>query len=349
MERKTLVFVCLLVIGLMVASTVPAGAKKPSSPPDDGGSDPVGTIYYLQSDEDHVTTFWTMDGDGDNKAQLSNPIEGSMSLTTHKDGHYWNVYFEQLTTTHPDGKHQTELWTVRDDGSCRQELWSNEDLVYMDWNGPICWMTDDAAISWVTWYINSDGTISDPGVYTATVSWGTDDNTPTLGTPQKAYDTGAIYFKQHDEYRARGTYPNWSADGEKLVYLKNDYGVALVDFSTTPPTETVLGYTNTGKISPDGTMIAVVDGGQSLLMVDIDGTNERTIDVVKDKGTLWNNLLWYQWSPDGKHLTYSIVSMNSKTWEMSSAMYVIGADGDGKTSVTKSTRTCDWYVPVTWR
>jgi predicted transcriptional regulator len=66
MERKTMVFLCLLVIALMVASAVPAGAKKPPKdpPPDDGDSTgPTGTIYYLgdQHDDGRV---WTMDGDG---------------------------------------------------------------------------------------------------------------------------------------------------------------------------------------------------------------------------------------------------------------------------------------------
>jgi hypothetical protein len=61
MRRKTLVIVSLLVVALMVASTVPVGAKKPPKDPPCDGSGGMGTINNQQYDEVDGGSQWTMD------------------------------------------------------------------------------------------------------------------------------------------------------------------------------------------------------------------------------------------------------------------------------------------------
>jgi hypothetical protein len=348
MERKTLVLVCLLVIALMVASAVPAGAKKPPKdpPPDEGGdgTSPTGTIYY------HGEGFWTMDADGGNKQQLSAPYKGSISLTTHKDDHYWYVYFEQLTTTHPDGKYQTELRAVRDDGTGDRLLWYDSTMVYEEiWNKKICWMTDDAYISWATWKVDEDWTISDQGIYKATMSWGTDDNTPSLGTPQLVHATGTCYDDYSGEYWSSGIGPNWSADGSMLLYTDANDGKVLVDFSTTPPSETTYDYSGNHGISPDGTRMFFADGGDNIVVMDIDGGNSETIYSVEAKRNSDINFGWLFWSPDSDYIVFTQYVFSSQDLSYSGDIYTIGADGSDKAKLTKKTTTCDFFIPLAWR
>ena len=351
MRRKTLVIVCLLVIGLMVASAVPIGAKKPPSPPDDGGGDATGTIYYLMKDNAGDITFWNMDADGGNKAEFTDSWPGSLSLNQH-DGSYWFVYFEELTTTHYGDIYQTELWAVRADGTGDPiDLWDDPSMVYIDgWNGDICWMTDDAYISWVTWKLDENGDIYDPGIYTASMSWGDDDDTPELGTPEKVHDLGTYDYDTGD-VRAAGCSPIWSPDGALLLYWSYDTGRMLVDFSDPDdpdyPKETSFGYNGEAAFSPDGTRIAVTVDSESLVVMDIDGSNEKTIASVKSTKYLWRNLQFIHWSPDSAYITYGSLTIN---WpDMDCDVYIIGADGSGRTALTRTTTTCDWYVPLEWR
>jgi Tol biopolymer transport system component len=219
-------------------------------------------------------------------------------------------------------------------------------MVYMSWNGRICWLSDDAHISWVTWKANADKTISVPGIYKATVTWGTNDDSLSVGTPTKVYDTGT-YLMGTDDYRSDGRSPNWSADGTKVLYYNLDTGMVLVDLSGPTPTETTIGYSGEGAISPDGTKIAIAKSSQSLVVMDIDGTNEKTLDAVKTTKYLFRNLMFIHWSPDSTHITYGIPHM--KSLDMWCDVYTIGADGSGKTKLTKATTTCDWQVPLEWR
>ncbi len=347
MERKTLVFVCLLVIALMVASTVPAGAKKPPKdpPPDDGGSGATGTIYYL-GDQHDDGRLWTMDGDGDNKQPLSF-FKGQISLTKH-GGHYWFVYFETLDATHPDGKNKHQIRAVREDGSGDCLLHYDGTMVHDQLAGPVCWMTDDAYISWVTWKINDDWTIYDQGVYKATMTWG-DDGTPTLGSPVKVYATGEWYDDYLEAYRAAASYPNWSADGNKLIYSDWDGGKMFVDFTTTPPTETTYEENGNHAISSDGTKMFFNAGGDNIVVMDIDGGNQETIYSVEAKRNSDINFGWMYWSPDSDYIVFTQYVFHPQDLSFSGDIYTIGADGSDKAKLTRKTTTCDWYIPLAWR
>ncbi len=357
MRKETLVIMSLLVIGLMVASAVPIGAAKGGNPgkPDDGGDDdggggdPTGTIYYLVRDDVDGFSYWNMDADGSNKAEFSDSWPGSLSLNQH-DGSYWFVYFKELTTTHYGDIYQTELWAERADGTedpCY--LWSDPSMVYMDWNGPICWMTGDAHLSWVTWKVDANGAISDQGIYQAELSWGTNDDTPSIvGNPWKVYDTGTYQYAEGD-VRSDGTSPNWSTDGNMVLYNKVGTGRVLVDLSVDPddPDEISIGYSGEAAISPDGTMIAVASGSKSLIVMDIDGSNAQTIDSVKSTKYLWRYIQFIHWSPDSAYIAYGSLTIN---WpDMDCDVYTIGVDGTGKEQLTKKTTTCDWQVPLEWR
>jgi hypothetical protein len=347
MKRKTLVLLCLLVIVLMVASAVPAGAKKPPKdpPPDDGGSGPSGTIFYIGDQHDDGRK-WMMDGDGGNKQPLSF-FKGQISLTKH-DGHYWHVYFKALDDTHPDGKKKHQIRAVRDDGT-EDCLLRYDDTMVHDVNaGPVCWMTDDAAISWVTWKIKDDWTIYDQGVYKASMTWA-EDGTPSMGTPVLVHTVGTYYDDYLEAYRAEALNPNWSADGSKLLYALGMGGHVLVDFSTTPPTETTIDYNGGHGISPDGTRMFIAAGADNIVVMDIDGSNEETIYSVAAKRNSDINFGWMYWSPDSDYIVFTQYVFHSQDLSFSGDIYTIGADGSDKAKLTKKTTTCDWYIPLAWR
>jgi len=141
-----LVVVCLFVIALMVASTVPVGAKKPpKDPPPDDDNDPTGTIYFHYTDANDVLNIHSMNADGSSKTKEAQWADGmtSMSLKTH-GGHYWYVGFIQVDGTHYDGIAKTQLVAIRDDNGASETLLDDDSMSYDRWNGPPVWLNGDA-------------------------------------------------------------------------------------------------------------------------------------------------------------------------------------------------------------
>ncbi len=353
MRRKILVLVCLLVIALMVASTVPVGAKKPPKPPPDGGSGPTGTIFYLQVGDVGGASIWSMDADGTDKTKVTDVVSGvegmmSISLEKHDGDHYWYVYFVRTTDTHPDGKPQTQMWAIRDDNTKATMLMGDTSMVYMRWNGPIVWVSGDAFVSWASWKVAADGTISDAGIYEAPISFDTDDGAPSIGDLSLAWSTGTYYFKGLDEYRGGGRYPHWSTDGEKVVFDDLAVGRTVVDFSGGSTAITVLGGIISAQWAPDGSKLAYING-KSLHTMDPDGTDDATLFTIRTNKAIIKSMDGYFWSPDSKFLSYTEVSLRKSTLGLSADVYVIGADGKGNQCVANDVSTAEWQYGYAWR
>ncbi|MCK5252499.1 MAG: PD40 domain-containing protein [Thermoplasmata archaeon] len=354
MRRKTLVMVCLLVIALMLVSTVPAGAKKPPKDPPGGGTGPTGTIFYMQNEDVGGASIWSMDADGTDKTEVTDVVSGvegmmSISLEKHKDGHRWFVYFVRTTGTHPDGKAQTELWAIRDDGTGAKKLWSDPSMVYMTWCGPIVWVSGDAFVSWASWKVAAGGTVSDAGIYKASISFGTTgDGAPSIGTPSLAWSTGTYHFNSPDEYRTAGRYPHWSTDGEKVVFADLNVGRTVVDFSGESPVKTVLGGTGSARWAPDGTKLAYIKN-KALHTMDPDGTDDATLFTLRSNKATIKSMDKPLWSPDSKFLAYTEESLKKATLGISADVYIIGVDGKGNNCVANDVSTADWQSALAWR
>jgi Tol biopolymer transport system component len=354
MRRKILVFVCLLVIALMVASTVPVGAGKPPKdpkPPPGGDDGPTGTIFYRQGGD-----IWSMDADGTDKTKVTDSVSGvegnvmSISLEKHDGDHYWYVYFVRITDTHPDGKPKTQMWAIRDDNTKPTKLLDESSMVYMLWNGPIVWVSGDAFVSWVSWKVAADGTISDAGIYKAPISFDTDDGAPSIGELSLAWSTGNYYFKSWDEYRGAGRYPHWSTDGEKAVFTDLNVGLTVVDFSGGSPAPTVLGGPGFAQWAPDGSKLAYIDyRSWSLHTMDPDGTDDATLFTIRTNNAVMKTMDGHFWSPDSKFLSYTEESFRKSNFDSSADVYVIGADGQGNRCVANDVRTADWQYGFAWR
>ena len=339
-----MVMVCLLVIALMVASTVPVGAKKP--PPDDG-SDPTGTIYYVHTDANDDINIYSMNADGSSKTKEVLWVDGmdAMSLEKHKDGHYWFVSFIPTTGSHPDGVSKTELVAIRDDNDKTVSLLEDPTMSYDEWNGPPCWLSDDEHLSWAALKWTEDGDIVDIGIYKAEISFGTSDDDPELSTtPTLVWSTGTFHHGQGWWYTPEVSYPKWNADGNKVVMMSVDNGRTVVDFSTNPTSYKHLSVRVQTFWSPDGTKLAYGVYGK-LHVTDPDGTDDTVLVTVRSNKKVYKDVRNVRWSPNGEFLMYNVLIWKSTTWDSSVEIYVIGADGSGNTCLTQdiTSGSCRWW------
>jgi hypothetical protein len=346
--------VCLLVIALMLVSSVPVAAKgKPPKDPPDGGSKPTGTIFYLQIETGVGSSIWSMDGDGTDKTEVTDVVSGSegmmsISLEKHDGDHYWYVYFLRTMGTHPDGNPQTQMWAIRDDNTKATKLMDDTSMVYMGWNGPIVWVSGDAFVSWASWKVAADGTVSDPGIYKASITFGTTDDAPSLGDISLVWSAGTYYFKSSDEYRTAGVNPRWSADGEKVVFADLNFGRTVVDFSGGSPAKTVLGGSGSALWSPDGSKLAYIRN-DALHTMDPDGTDDATLHTLRANKATIKSMGSPFWSPDGKFLAYTEISLKKATFQITADVYIVGADGKGNTCVANDISTAGYQYGYAWR
>ena len=339
MRRKILVFVCVLVIALMVASTVPVGAEKGGKPgkpgggDDGGGSSATGTIFFHRNSVD--PSIYTMNADGSSKTSTGVMFPGKWSMSILKHGeHYWYVGFEETTGTHPDGTFQVQLKATRDDDSNTAVLLDDTTMAYDSWNGPPVCLTDDAYISWagLKW---ESGTAGKAGIYKGEITW--TDGIPSMSTPDLVWSTGTYYRKYNGLYTPNVRSPNWTADMNKLVMSSTVYGMIVVDMSAEPDPKvvtTVDGF-GTAMFSPDGSkLIQNVQG--DLYVMNSDGTSRTTLVNPKSTHKSSKGVERTCWSPDSKFITYTLVTSRFNPMSLDADVYVIGVDGSGNKCLTGS-------------
>jgi len=347
--------VCLLVIALMVASTVPVGAIKP--PPDDG-SDPTGTIFYGQREANDDINIYSMNADGTSKTYLHEWVDGmdAMSLKAHgDDGNYWYAGFIATDDDpHPDGVAKTELRAFRDDNTESVLLLDDPDMSYDEWNGPPCWLIGDTYLSWAAlkWGVDAgdNDEVTEAGIYRAEISFGDDDDDPVLTDPTLVWSTGTYGHGTVDArwYTPEVSYPNWSPDGLKVVMSSVENGRTVVDFSTGTGVDNNLGELGTAFWSPDGTKLAYASSGK-LHVTDPDGTSDTVLVTVRSNKQVFKDIRNVRWSPDGEFLMYTVLIWKGLTFGASCDIYVIGVDGSGNTCLTRDITTTDRFWGRDWR
>ena len=341
-----MVVVCLLVIALMVASTVPVGAKKP--PPGDD-TDPTGTIYFHYTDANDVLNIYSMNADGSSKTKEVQWADGmtSMSLKKHgDDGNYWYVGFIKVDGTHPDGIPKTELWAIRDDNGDSELLLDDDSMSYKGWNGPPVWVNGDTHLSWAALKWADATTIEEAGIYKAAITFS--DGVPSMSTPDLVWSTDPYYHSGNEYYTPEVSYPSWNPDGTKAVMFSVD-GRTVVDFTGVEPTDTVMsGYTTTAFWSPDGSKLAHLTD-HKLYVMDPDGADDTLLVSPKSNPAKDNVFRTIRWSPDSKFLMYSNCFWSPRTWIGYADVFIIGVDGSGNTCLTRDLTTPDYIYGRDWR
>ena len=352
MRRKTLVIVSLLVIALMLVSSVPVGAKgKPSKDPPGGGDDPTGTIFYGHTDTDDVYYIYSMNADGSSKTKEVQWVDGmdGLSIKTHKDGHYWYVGFVRTTGSHPDGVSKTKLVAIRDDNGKTVTLLDDPTMSYDDWNGPPVWLSNDGHLSWSALKWASGDTIAEAGIYKADITWGDNDDDPDMSTPILVWSTSTWNHGAYALwYTPEVSDPSWTADGKKVVMFSIDNDNTVVNFNTVPPTESHYDFLGWPLVSPDGTKLAY-QWSDKLHVVDLDTSDDTILISYKSGKKVSKNMKNVRWSPDSKHLMYTISSWNLNNWDESAKVYTIGVDGTGNTCVSNGITVSDSVWGRYWR
>ena len=134
-----------------------------------------------------------------------------------------------------------------------------------------------------------------------------------LGCPLIIFDIANNNHHQLTEYV--GSYPSWSSDGERLVYV-----------STADPSSGSQIYAadaigaNVEMIVENGLFPALSPNGQRLAFIrdrDNDHTDLLVLDLAsREQVTLAENALWFSWHPDGTRLAYSRVDLSEHAPDM---------------------------------
>lgn len=349
MKKIAAVFVCLLFLasGLGISAVVlaaPPGACEPWPECKGGGEEPppppTGTIYFVYNDGSGYA-FWTMKADGSEKTELpvvscdDNGHEkfGKLSHIKHGD-HYWIVRFCGVEGTYPDGGGRRELFAVRDDNAVSLQL-TNDPNIQPEWyKRNLAWSFDDLKISWGAkrWVCDPDCQITEFGIYEATVTYDGNGDIVGLGDPVLIWDTGYVFFG--GKYAADMQHLDWSPDGNQIVFMRMSMGLTLHVVNLTTSTEIYLTDGEGPQWSPDGNKIAF-SADHDLRTINPDGTGEQILVEDRDSKKWDEENNFPVWSPDSGYLAYRFRKDSAQPGSGVRDVYRIGADGSGKTCLTK--------------
>lgn len=361
MDKRIIVFVSLLIVtGLVFPTSVVCG-KKPDKPPGGGGDDPTptGTVYFKYNDgTGHAV--WTMDADGSPKTEVCSysSIMQSLSRDEH-GGHYWFIGFRYIPDEdYPDGISRQEIFAIRDDNSKEVQLTNDATLASSYQSGVPMWGIDDGYISWIAkrWVETDTGwTLGKCGIWKQSIAFDTNgDVTGLTGTPSLVWESTYRYSQSSGIYWPLiRTGHDWSPDGTKIAFAYSSTHIEIHVGDTTTGTETDIADGYFPLWSPDGKLIAFTIGGSSvqLKVIKPDGTGEKTLVQARHKGDCIYTLENYAWSPDSTFLSYVLdkTTLRGGGVVYRGDIYYIGADGNGKTCVSKDLTQSRVKIVLGWR
>jgi len=273
---------------------------------------PGGRLVYLQF-IDYVGSLFTANPEGTDTMPL---LPG-----THADPPRWSPDGRNISVVAPDSDGRVSLGMVEPNGS----NYAHFDIPDPTLNlGCFAWSPDGSRLACEGW---DDTDLSRNGIYTVRSSDGGDLIRVTT-SPDGAHDIPTDY----------------SPDGRRIVFarmrLPDEADMTLmvvnVDGSGARAlSDRRLGY---GRWSPDGQTI-LSDADDSLLLVLVDGSEIRTLEIVADDGL--KTAFSGSWSPDGEWIIFS--GRASKSVDL----YIVRADGTNLHQVT-DTPIGKWEEAADW-
>ncbi len=346
MNRKFVVFVCLVLICSMVVPTVAVVAKKPPKPP----ADPPpasGTIFFT-----HQGWVCTVEGDGTEMTYETQIEEGVGRLSNiQHGGHYWYANFEPVDGTYPDGLERHEMFAVRDDNTKIIQLTFDGTVSYMHVSTRPAWGLNDVFVSWIAkkWVQGDSGwEIEEAGIYKQEVQYDDDGNVVGLADdPVKVWDLTLSKWPDGRYYPDSGGH-SWSPDGTK--FLNGHDGIYIVDPAA--GTETYLSDGHDAEWSPDGSLITYDQDG-NIMTIKVDGTDETLIkSMIEGRGRQPNTYHTApSWSPDGEYIVYTTYQRwlkNGQVYSTSNICY-IDLSTDKEYCLTDDLDESIWKKVKAWR
>ena len=130
--------------------------------------------------------------------------------------------------------------------------------------------------------------------------------------------------------------PNWSPDGNHIVYATND-GIFVTDPGGTELIQLAkysneVGYAHEPRWSPDGKRI-VFDRACKLFVINSDGSGEKQLTYENRPSNMCE---WMpDWSPEGNRIVFAGITLkNGRGINMD--LYIVNVDGNGLRQVTKN-------------
>jgi len=312
--------------------------------------------------------LYVMNADGTTETRLTNSPESyAKVLVSSPDWSPDGKRIAYLKGIDVDtGRTDRDIYMINADGSNPSSLTTVE-------QSTIAWSPDAQKIAFNGW-TRSGGTYGTPGIYlinpdgtgleylTGGVSftWSADSKEIAVAIQSSTSDSSASASDEDSDIYVRRTdgsgltrltntpdtdesTPDWSPDGTKIAFTgadisgNNDIYVMNTDGSG----RTNLTNSSTGKVynpawSPDSKKIAFLRGS-GIYVMNANGTCEMHLTNLNDLTPgVDEDVL--DWSPDGEKIAFKSASSGNDE------IYVINADGSGRTNLTKSKQSEDYVA-----
>lgn len=317
----------------------------PAFPPPSSGGTGGGTIHFL-----HLSAYWTMNSDGNNKTALPAGASGEPSRALF-GGHCWLLQLRQIPgesyPSHGPSPTRREIFAVRDDGdpALTVQLTTQPDL---ETNGGFRWVPGLARVSWIArrW---AAGQVREGGIFQADLVFDLSGNVagfaaqpvaPAMPVPLISTTSGLYFGSYFRGDPAPDLYTHDCApDSIQVVYDRASIReLRIADLYG--GNRLLIAATGGNPVwSPAGAKIAYGSLG-GIDTINPDGTGVRTIIRSGSNVSVGGP----QWSPTGSHLIYS---SGNNQFPPTRDVVRSTVDGGSKTNLTANIST-DTF-PIAWR
>jgi hypothetical protein len=325
-KKILVIFVCLLLMGTILAASTAVVAPKSDKPDKPGGGKPGGEtpagMIFFKYNDGTGTAVWTMKADGSEKTKLQveaglnhwydsyTTTFGEISHLKHNDK-FWFLRFEVINDEfYPDGLPRREAFVVSEDNSVKVQMTDDPTLAPNHRDIGVYWAPDDGFISWGAkkWIlVNEEWVLDDTqaGVFTAQVNYDAGSGKITGAQTSSLIWWTELRLNTDGYWHPRtGHNHDWSPDGNAFCWQRG--GIQVVDL--VEEIETPIGGGYTPRWSPDGNKICFINIG--IRTINPDGSDEQLIVEAENTRRTWKYVGNPRWSPDSLHISYNYREYN---------------------------------------
>jgi hypothetical protein len=313
--------------------------------PAEGGGGPNnggGTIYYTHA---CCRTMWAMNSDGSNQIHFGTGTYGPPSMSIY-GGYRYFLHTVPITPQefYPNGDQRVEVvalrsdwdWYTNDNSTTKIQL-TNDITLQTQGDGlySLHWVPGDKiSVKARRW---SGSTVSEAGIYTASLQFGPDGSPiglvaqPTV--PTISFPLDANLWPNVRSY-------GWDATATKVAY-DNSAALWVADIFGNPHQRIFNGYSHTPQWSPDGSKIAFTNPNMGISTINPNGT--RLTEIIRRTSTYTFDRPY--WSSTGSHIV--CYGMNVTSSPIDDDLFRVTSNGSSLTNLTNTPSVAEY--PMGWR